>query len=498
MSVHAGERPLPITVEALREGSGAVDGRASAMRALEHLRAGDTARADRELSLAGAKAPGAAETWAAREELLAAQTPWDLPERVETYRALWGALPTDPAGALALLSYGYRFAALAAMLFAGVLAVGIAVAGARCFHADLRRASAHLLRAVMPRAFPWLLCATAAVVTASPAVAIAGAASIGALYLTGLRRLLIPVIALCLAGAPLMLERADRLDSMAAADELYALRTISQHCSSKACRDSLRAASAHDATGASGVALARALRGSSEPEDQAEAARLLANPARLASLQRFASGDALGSTPAGLTAAWLREMSARAAAAPPTALHSLPGIAGAVARLGGWLLAALVLQAGLLALFMRRDRLLSEVCPTCGAVCGASDLRENGHCHLCSVGDAASQDAEQRAVAGYRPGDRLAREAWTAALGDLLLPGAGRFAVQRSGGAIMLVLLSTLSAAVLLAPAPWWPTTAVAVGILRGTAALLLSALWILSMVRFARHLRHRNMQEMP
>lgn len=490
------ERPLPITVEALREGSGAVDGRASAMRALEHLRAGDIARADRELSLAGDKAPGAPETWAAREELLAAQTPWDLPERVETYRALWGSLPSDPAAALSLRSYAYRLASLAAMFAAALTALGMAAAAARCFHNDLRRASAHLLRSVMPRPFPWLLCATAAVMTESPAVAIAGAACIGALYLRGLRRLLIPLVALCIAASPLLLERADRLDSMVASDELYALRTISQHCSSEACRGSLRAASTHDDTGASGVALARALRGSSDPEDQAEAARLLTNPARLASLQRFASGDALGTTPAGLTAAWLHEMNERAASAPPTQLHTLPGLAGAVARLGGWLLGALVLQAGLLALFLRRDGLLSEVCGSCGAVCGTADLREGGHCHLCAETETASRDAEQRAVAGYRPGDRVAREAWTAAIGDLFCPGAGSFAVGLSAGSMLLMLLAATSAAVMLAPLPWWPTTAVAVGLLRGCAGALLVALWLLSAIRFARHLRSRGAQE--
>ena len=67
------ERPLPITLEALREGSGAIDGRALAMRASEHLRASDTVRAETELALAGARSPGAAETWAARELLLAQQ-----------------------------------------------------------------------------------------------------------------------------------------------------------------------------------------------------------------------------------------------------------------------------------------------------------------------------------------------------------------------------------------------------------------------------------------
>jgi hypothetical protein len=142
------ERPLPITLEALREGSGANDGRALAMRAMEHLRANDPSRAETELVPAGARAPGAAETWAARELLLAKQTPWDLPERLETYRALWGALTADPAAALSLKSFGYRLGGELLLMLGAALSFGLAAAAAGCFHVDLRRAAAHLVRAV--------------------------------------------------------------------------------------------------------------------------------------------------------------------------------------------------------------------------------------------------------------------------------------------------------------------------------------------------------------
>ena len=491
-AVHAwaaeADRPLPITLEALREGSGAIDGRALAMRAVEHLRANDLPRAEKELVLAGARAPGAAETWAARELLLAKQTPWDLPERLETYRALWGALGADPAAALSLRSFGYRLGGELLALLGAALSVGIAAAAAGCFHVDLRRAAAHLLRAVVPRPLPWLTIACAAVVTGSISVAIAGAASIGALYLQGWRRLLIPATALCIAFAPVLTERADRLDTLVSSDELYALRTISQRCSSPACRETLRAASTTDASGASGAALARALRSSSDPQDQSEAARLLANPVRLASLQQFASGEALGSTPAGLTAAWLSEADGRAATALPAEISQ--GRAGAISRLGGWLLAALILQAGLLALFLRRDGLLSSRCATCGAVCNASEQRARGGCNLCAEEGAELRDAEQQAVARYRPNALTARATWSKAVGNLLLPGLGGLASSVSVGSIALLLLSCSAAALLTLPDPWWPTTAAAVGMLRGISMLLLAGLWFAMLLRMFRLVR--------
>lgn len=495
-AVASTERPLPITQEALREGSGVSDGRAAAMRAIEHLRAGDLPRAERELVRAGAAAPGAAETWAARERLLSHQTPWDLPERLETYRALWGSLSSDPAAALALRSYGFRYAAQALTLLGAVLSIGLAASAARCFHVDLRRASAHLLRAVIPRAFPWLLCASAAVVTGSSAVGLAGAAGIGALYLQGFRRLFIPIIALCFAVAPLLSERADRLDGLVAAEELYALRTIGQRCDSKACRDSLRAASASDPTGASGVALARALRMSTDPEDQAEAARLLASPARLASLQRFASGEALSSTPTGLTAAWLSEAMVRSAEVPASGARSVAGLGGSFKRLGGWLLGAFVLQAGLLALFLRRDRLLSGVCSHCGAVCTPDDLRPPDRCHLCDDEAATQRDAEQRAVALHRPIRQHARAAWSAAVGDLLFPGLGGMATKGSLVSFLLVLLASLAVTLLLAPAPWWPTTEAAMGLLRGAAWVTLVLVWLIMLARLVRLLRSGEHRE--
>ena len=484
------ERPLPITLEALREGSGAIDGRALAMRAIEHLRASDTVRAETELALAGARSPGAAETWAARELLLAEQTPWDLPERLETYRALWGSLAADPAAALSLQSFGYRLGGTLLMLLGAALSLGLAAAAAGCFHVDVRRASANLLHAVVPRALPWLTVACAALVTGSISVGIAGAATIGVLYLQGWRRLLIPVTALCIAFAPLLTERADRLDDLVSSDELYALRTISQRCSSSACRDALRLASKTDATGASGVALARALRSSSDPEDQAEAARLLANPARLASLQRFASGEALASTPAGLTAAWLSEAGARAATAPRAESDGVRGLGGAVSRLGGWLLAALVLQAGLLALFLRRDGLLSYRCATCGAVCSAAEQRTHGGCNLCGDDGAEHRDAEQQAVARYRPNALSRRATWSKAVGDLLLPGLGGVAASVDAASLLLLPLSCLAVALLAAPEPWWPTTAAAVGLLRGCAAVLLGLLWCAMLGRLVRLVR--------
>ncbi len=492
------DRPLPITLEALREGSGALDGRALAMRAMEHLRARDLVRAEKELALAGAGAPGAAETWAAREVLLAKQTPWDLPERLETYRALWGSLPADPAAALSLQSFGYRLGGNLLMLLGAALSVGLAAAAAGCFHVDLRRASAHLLHAVVPRPLPWLAVACAAVVTGSLAVGIAGAGAIGVLYLQGWRRLLIPATALCIAFAPLLTERADRLDNLVSADELYALRTISQRCGSSACREALRVAATTDQTGASGVALARALRSSSDPEDQAEAARLLANPARLASLQRFASGEALGSTPAGLTASWLSEAGARAAVAPLSGSAALPGLGGAVSRLGGWLLAALVLQAGLLAIFLRRDGMLSSRCTSCGAVCIANEQRSRGGCHLCAGDDAGLQDAEQQAAARYRPNAQSVRAAWSTALGNLLLPGLGGLASSVSAGWLPLVVLSCSAVALLAAPDPWWPTTAAAVGLLRGAAALTLGLVWSAMLLRFVQLVRSPAATEEP
>lgn len=489
------ERPLPITQEALQEGSGAADGRSAAMRAIEHVRAGDLARAERELARAGAKAPGAAETWAARERLLAAQTPWDLPERLETYRALWGSLSADPAAALALRSFAFRWAAESLMLLGGVLSVGLAAAAARCFHVDLRRASAHLLRAVVPRAFPWLLCASAAVMTGSASVGLAGAAAVGALYLQGLRRLFIPLTAGCFALAPLLLERADRLDGLVSGSELYALRTVSQRCGTEACRYSLRAAGQTDATGASGVALARALRTSDAPEDQAEAARLLANPVRLASLQRFAAGEALEGTPAGLTTAWLSEASGRAASLPPTGSRRAAGVGGTLSRFGGWLLGAILLQAGLLAFFLRRDRLLSTCCPHCGAVCSPDDLREADRCRFCEETDTSELDAEQRAVAAYRPSERRARATWLRASGDLLFPGLGTLATQVSLSSLIVVLTASAATAVLLAPEPWWPITAVATGPLRGLAWLTTGLLWFAMLVRLTRQFRSATLE---
>lgn len=484
------DRPLPITLEALREGSGAIDGRALAMRAVEHLRAGDTLRAEKELALAGARSPGAAETWAARELLLARQTPWDLPERLETYRALWGSLAADPAAALSLQSFGYRLGGNLLMLLGAALSLGLAVAAAGCFHVDVRRAAANLLHAVVPRPLPWLMVACVALVTGSLLVGLAGAASIGVLYLQGWRRLLVPATALCIAFAPLLTERADRLDDLVSSDELYALRTISQRCSSSVCRDALRLASKTDPTGASGVALARALRSSADPEDQAEAARLLANPVRLASLQRFASGEALGSTPAGLTAAWLSEAGARAELAPRERNAKVRGLGGAVSQLGGWLLAALVLQAGLLALFLRRDGLLSTRCTTCGAVCRAADQRAHGGCNLCGDDGAEHRDAEQQAVARYRPNALSTRATWSKALGDLLLPGLGGFAVSVDAASLVLLLLSCFAAALLAAPEPWWPTAAAAVGLLRSCAALLFGLLWCVMLRRLVRLVR--------
>ncbi len=484
------DRPLPITLEALREGSGAMDGRALAMRAVEHLRAGDPARAEKELALAGARAPGAAETWAARELLLTKQTPWDLPERLETYRALWGSLAADPAAALSLQSFGYRLGGDLLMVLGAALSMGLAVAAAGCFHVDLRRAAAHLLRAVVPRPLPWLTLGCAALVTGSISVGLAGAASIGVLYLQGWRRLLIPVTALCIAFAPLLTERADRLDDLVSADELYALRTISQRCSSSACREALRLASPTDPTGASGVALARALRSSSDPEDQAEAARLLANPVRLASLQRFASGEALASTPAGLTTSWLSEAGARASLAPRAVRSARLGLGGSLSKLGGWLLAALILQAGLLAIFLRRDGQLSCRCTTCGAVCNAAEQRPGGGCNLCGDDGAELRDAEQEAAARYRPTSRNARVTWSKALGDLLLPGLGAFASSLSAASLALLLPSCIAAALLSAPDPWWPTAAAAVGLLRGCAALLLGLLWCAMLLRLVRLLR--------
>jgi len=484
------ERPLPITLEALREGSGANDGRALAMRAMEHLRANDPSRAETELVLAGARAPGAAETWAARELLLAKQTPWDLPERLETYRALWGALTADPAAALSLTSFGYRLGGELLLILGAALSFGLAAAAAGCFHVDLRRAAAHLVRAVVPRPLPWLTIACAALVTGSLSVGLAGAASIGVLYLQGWRRLLIPATALCIAFAPLLTERADRLDNLVLADELYALRTISQRCSSSACRDALRVASTSDVTGASGVALARALRSSGDPEDQSEAARLLANPARLASLQRFASGEALASTPAGLTMTWLSEAEARAAAAPRTGNSARPGLGEMISRLGGWLLAALVLQAGLLAIFLRRDGLLSSRCATCAAVCSGADQGARGGCNLCAADGAALQDAEQQAAARYRPNEQVARAAWLTAIGDLLLPGLGWLSSSISVGSLLLLPLSCAAVALLAAPEPWWPTTAAAVGLLRGVAALFLLLVWCGMLLRLVRLVR--------
>lgn len=483
----ASDRPIPITPEALREGSGVSDGRASAMRALEHLRANDIPRAERELVQAGARAPGAPETWAARGQLLARQTPWDLPERLETYRALWGSLATDPASALALRSFWFRAAGQFLSLLGAALSLGLAAGAARCFHADLRRAAAHLLRAVVPRAFPWLLCATAAVVTGSPAVGFAGAATIGALYLRGVRRLLIPVTALCFASAPLLTERADRLDGLVTAEELYAIRTVGQRCDSLPCRNTLRVSSGTDSSGASGAALARALRSSPSPEDQAEAARLLANPTRLASLQRFTAGDPLASTPASFTTAWLNEAMVRSTQAPSRAGDAGRGLGGTLSQLGGWLLGALILQAGLLAMFLRRDRLLSGQCRHCGAVCSQDDLRPPDRCHLCDEEVATQQDAEQQAVATHRPSQQRARAAWSAALGDLVFPGLGSFADGASAGSAFVLLLCSLSTALLLAPAPWWPTTAAAVGLLRGGAIFVLTASWLTSGIRFAR-----------
>ncbi len=484
------ERPLPITLEALREGSGANDGRALAMRAIEHLRANDLARAETELVLAGARAPGAAETWAARELLLAKQTPWDLPERLETYRAMWGALAADPAASLSLQSFGYRLGGDLLTILGAALSFGLAAAAAGCFHVDLRRAAAHLVRAVVPRPLPWLTVACAALVTGSLSVGMAGLASIGVLYLQGWRRLLIPATALCIAFAPLLTERADRLDNLVSTDELYALRTISQRCSSSACRDALRLAATTDPSGASGVALARALRSSSNPEDQSEAARLLANPARLASLQRFASGEALGSTPAGLTATWLSEAGARAAAAPRSGNSARPGLGEMISRLGGWLLAALVLQAGLLAVFLRRDGLLSSRCITCGAVCSGAEQRPGGGCNLCATDSAGLQDAEQQAAARHRPNEQIVRAAWLKAIGDLLLPGLGGLASSISVASLFLLLLSCSAVALLAAPEPWWPTTAAAVGILRGVAALVLGLLSCGMLVRLIRLVR--------
>lgn len=480
-------RPLPITLETLREGSGANDGRALAMRAIEHLRANDIARAETELVLAGARAPGAAETWAARELLLAKQTPWDLPERLETYRALWGALAADPAAALSLESFGYRLAGDTLMFLGTALSFGLAAAAAGCFHLDLRRAAAHLIRAVVPRPLPWLTIACAALVTGSISVGLAGAASIGSLYLQGWRRLLIPATALCIAFAPLLKERADRLDNLVSTDELYALRTISQRCTSLACRDALRLASTTDPTGASGVALARALRSSSDPEDQSEAARLLAYPARLASLQRFASGEALGSTPAGLTAAWLSEAGGRAATALPAGKSSRAGLGELLSRLGGWLLAALVLQAGLLAIFLRRDGLLSARCSNCGAVCSGSEKRARGSCTLCDADGAGLQDAEQQAAARYRPNEQVARASWLRAIGDLLLPGLGGVATSLSAASLALLPLSCGAAALLAAPEPWWPTTAAAIGLLRGVAVMVLALSWSAMLLRLVR-----------
>ena len=499
-AVHArasdADRPLPITLEALREGSGAMDGRALAMRAVEHLRAGDPARAEKELALAGARAPGAAETWAARELLLTKQTPWDLPERLETYRVLWGSLAADPAAALSLQSFGYRLGGALLTLLGAALSLGLAVAAAGCFHVDLRRTAAHLLRAVVPRPLPWLTVACAALVTGSISVGLAGAASIGALYLQGWRRLLIPATALCIAFAPLLTERADRLDDLVSADELYALRTISQRCSSSACREALRLASPTDPTGASGAALARALRSSSDPEDQAEAARLLANPARLASLQRFASGEALGSTPAGLTASWLSEAGARASLAPQAVRSARSGFGGSLSKLGGWLLAALILQAGLLAIFLRRDGLLSCRCTTCGAVCNATEQRAGGGCNLCGDDGAELRDAEQQAVARHRPSALSRRATWSKALGDLLLPGLGGVAASVEAASLVLLPLSCLAAALLSAPDPWWPTAAAAVGLLRGCAAVLLGLLWCAMLGRLVRLVRRPHPAE--
>jgi hypothetical protein len=238
------------------------------------------------------------------------------------------------------------------------------------------------------------------------------------------------------------------------------------------------------------VALARALRSSSDPEDQAEAARLLANPARLASLQQFASGEALGSTPAGLTAAWLAEAGARAATAPRAANDGVRGLGGAVSRLGGWLLAALVLQAGLLALFLRRDGLLSYRCATCEAVCSAAEQRANGGCNLCGDEGAEYRDAEQQAVARYRPNALSRRATWSKAVGDLLLPGLGGVAASVEAASLVLLPLSCLAAALLAAPEPWWPTTAAAVGLLRSCAAVLLGLLWCTMLGRLVRLVR--------
>jgi len=274
------------------------------------------------------------------------------------------------------------------------------------------------------------------------------------------------------------------------ADELYALRTISQRCSSSACREALRLASPTDPTGASGVALARALRSSSDPEDQAEAARLLANPARLASLQRFASGEALGSTPAGLTASWLSEAGARASLAPRAVPSARSGFGESLSKLGGWLLAALILQAGLLAIFLRRDGLLSSRCATCGAVCNASEQRALGGCNLCGDDGAELRDAEQQSAARYRPNALSARATWSKALGDLLLPGLGAFASSLSAASLALLLPSCIAAALLSAPDPWWPTAAAAVGLLRGCAALVLGLLWCAMLLRLVRLLR--------
>ena len=376
------------------------------------------------------------------------------------------------------------------MLLGAALSIGLAASAAGCFHVDVRRAAAYLLHAVIPRPLPWVTLACAALVTGSISLGLAGAAAIGALYLQGWQRLLIPATALCIAFAPLLTERADRIDNLVSTDELFALRTISQHCSSSACRDALRLASTDDQTGASGVALARALRSSGDSEDQSEAARLLSNPARLASLQRFASGEALGLTPAALTAAWLTEVGARAAAAAPAGGSAMPGLGEMISRVHGWLLAALVLQAGLLAVFLRRAGLLSSRCDTCGAVCNASEKRARGGCHLCAEDAARGQDEEQRAAARYRPNQQIERSERSRAFGDLLLPGLGGVASSVSAGSLALLLLSCIALAVLSAPEPWWPTTAAAIGLLRTGAALLLAVSWCAMLVRAVRLVR--------